>query len=141
MTEAVKDAERLVRVYRKIREAKEAATSAYKKRDGELKAQLDTMERLLLDLMNEQEITGLRTAAGSVSKQIKERFWSTDWDEFKKFIREHDALDLYEHRIAQKNMSDFLKEHPTDIPPGLQIDRRYAVVVTKPRGTGGDEDE
>ena len=76
----------------------------------------------------------IRTAGSStVTKQIKTRYWSTDWDSFKTFVKENDALDLFEQRIAQKNMNQFLKENPTKIPVGLQTDRRYAVLVVKPR--------
>jgi len=134
MTDVAKDANRLVGVYRRVRDAREAASSAWRKQDEEFKVQLDLLEQELLKLMKEQNTDGLRTENGTVSKTIKEKFWSTDWASFGKWVLHHgaDALDLYEHRIAQRNMAEFISKNPTDIPPGLQIDRRYAVVVRKP---------
>lgn len=127
------DAARLTRVYRKIRDAIADNDAAHAKRDAELREQLRTVELSLLNIMNLTNNFNLQNEHGSVTRTVKERFWSTDWDEFKKFVKQHDALDLYEHRIAQKNMAEFLKANPDKIPAGLQVDRRYAVRVVKPR--------
>lgn len=131
-----KDAERLVRIYRKIRAAREEATSAYNKKDAELKDQLDQVAKLLLALMDENQTTGLKTGEGTVSKVIKNKYWNVDWPAFNDFVREHNLLDLYEHRIAQKNMAEYLQANPDVAVPGLQMDRRYDVLVRKPTAKG-----
>lgn len=127
------DAASLTRIYRKIRDRKAELSAEFKKQEAELDEELKQVERLLLDIMNQTGATGLKNEYGSVNKVIKERFWSTDWDEFKRFAKQHDALDLFEQRIAQKNMAAFVKQNPTLIPAGLQVDRKYAVHVVKPR--------
>ena len=48
------------------------------------------------------------------------------------FIKEHDAIDLLEKRIAQTNMATFLEENPGVYPPGLNSVTEYAISVRKP---------
>jgi len=127
------DASRLTRIYRKIRDKKEEASAAFKKQDDLYKDQLDQVGKLMLDLMEATGSDGLKTEFGTVSKVVKQRFWSTDWDDFKTFVKENDALDLFEQRVAQKNMAEWIAKHPDKLPLSLQIDRRYSVLVVKPR--------
>lgn len=127
------DAAKLTKIYRRIRDAREDLAAEYKKRDQELKDQLRQVELLLLAEIERTGGNGLKNEHGTVSRKISERFWSTDWDSFKRFAIAHNALDLFEQRIAQKNMAAFLAENPGKIPEGLQVDRRYAVHVVKPR--------
>jgi hypothetical protein len=47
-------------------------------------------------------------------------------------VLEHDALELFEQRIAQKNMALFLEENPGKVPAGLSSLTENTVTVTKP---------
>ncbi|MHB0978445.1 MAG: hypothetical protein ACYC1K_03550 [Minisyncoccota bacterium] len=133
-TEAPKyDAAKLTRIYRKIRDAKATAAAEYKKQEDALNAQLEQVSDLLLAMMSDAGTEGFKTEFGSVSRVVKQRFWSTDWDAFKTFVKDNDALDLFENRIAQKNMAQWILEHDDVVPPSLQIDRKYSVLVVKPR--------
>lgn len=127
-----RNAERLVRIYRKIRETREKNTSEYNKKDEELKAQLDAVAKLLIDLMDEDKLTGMNTTEGTVTKVIKNKYWNVDWPAFNQYVKEHDLFDLFEKRIAQKNMAEYLASNPEAAVPGLQMDRRYDVLVRKP---------
>jgi hypothetical protein len=62
----------------------------------------------------------------------KTRYTTNDWDSFKTFVIEHDALDLFEKRIHQTNMVSFLDENPGVVPPGLNSMTEYEVSVRKP---------
>jgi hypothetical protein len=62
----------------------------------------------------------------------KTRYYTQDWDSFKKFVIEHDVVDLLEKRIAQTNMSKFLEENPTLVPPGLNSNTEFDISVRKP---------
>ena len=62
----------------------------------------------------------------------KTRYTTQDWGSFKDFIIQHDAVDLLERRIAQRNMAQFLEENPTLVPPGLNSDTVYQISVRKP---------
>jgi hypothetical protein len=62
---------------------------------------------------------------------VKKRYWTNDWHSFYAFLKEHEALELLEKRVAQTNMSTFLEENPDLHPPGLNVDSRYSVVVRR----------
>jgi hypothetical protein len=47
-------------------------------------------------------------------------------------MKENDALDLLEKRIAQTNMATFLQDNPTLVPPGLNSNSEYEISVRKP---------
>jgi hypothetical protein len=63
---------------------------------------------------------------------VKTRYNTQDWDSFKRFIIENEAVDLLEKRIAQSNMAQFLTENPGLVPPGLNTSSEYDVSVRKP---------
>ena len=74
----------------------------------------------------------VRTDFGTVTMQLKTRYTSQDWDSFKTFMMQNDALDLVERRISQLNMAKFLEENPGLVPPGLNADSEYTITVKKP---------
>jgi len=82
--------------------------------------------------MRDTGVKSLRTDHGTVSLMEKTRFYTTDWDSFKKFMVEQDALDLLEKRISQTNMKLFLEENPGAVPPGLNSDTEFDISVRKP---------
>ena len=120
-------ANQLVKVYIKIRDKRAELT----KQIEELEAQQDEIEAKLLDICKETGAESLRTEFGTVSRKLSKRYWTSDWGSFYKFLKEHDATELLEKRIAQSNMSSFLEENPDLLPPGLQVDSRYTAVVRR----------
>jgi hypothetical protein len=126
-------ADKLVKAYVKIRDKRRELASEFEKQDAELQESLDMIERHLLDLFKETGVESLRTEFGTVSRRVAKRYWTNDWHSFYEFLKAHGAVELLEKRIAQTNMSVFLEENPELLPPGLQIDKRYAVTVTRKR--------
>ena len=124
--------EELVSAYRKVRDTIKAKEEAHEAEIASLKEGLDTISQGLLDFCNEQNLDSVRTPMGTVSRRVSTRYWTTDWDATYKFIMEHEAPYLLEKRIQNNNMAQFLAENPDDLPPGLQIDRKYTVQVRKP---------
>jgi len=121
------NADRLTKIYVKIREARRELA----KKDKELEEQLDMVARELLEICREQGAATIRTAHGTISRRTSKRYWPTDWDAFYKFIKEHDALPLLFQRINTNNMDQFLEENPELHPPGLNADVTQTVVITK----------
>ena len=120
-------ANRLVKIYLKIRD-KRAELS---KQDSELEEQQNIIEAELLAICKETGADGLRTEFGTVSRSVKKRFWTSDWSSFYDFVKEHNALELLEKRVAQSNMATFIEENPDAVPPGLQVDSRYTAVIRR----------
>jgi GR25 family glycosyltransferase involved in LPS biosynthesis len=121
------NADRLTKIYVKIREARRDLA----KKDKELEDQLNLVAQQLLEICREQGAATIRTEHGTVSRRSNKRFWPTDWDAFYKFIKEHDAMSLLFQRINTSNMEQFLEENPDLQPPGLNADVTQTVVITK----------
>ena len=132
MAEQAQTLEEMVAIYIKIRNAIRDKEEQHEAEINKIKEQLDLVSGTILDICNEQNVDSLRTPAGTVSRRISTRYWTTDWDSFKEFATEHNALDLFEKRISQGNMRQFLEENPDLYPAGLQADRKYVIQVRKP---------
>ena len=132
MEELAIPADRLVAVYRRIRAAIEEREEAHTQEINTLKEKLEMVSDKLLKICNEQNLDSLRTPEGTVTRRVKSRYWTTDWEQMYKFIKENDAPFLLEQRVHNGNMKQFLEENPDQHPAGLQVDSKYAITVRKP---------
>lgn len=124
--------EKLVAAYRKIRAAIAEEEEAFEAKVADLKEKLEVVSKELLDFCNDQNIDSIRTPAGTLSRRVQSRYWTTDWDQMYKFIEEHNAPFLLEKRLHNGNVKQFLEENPDVLPVGLQVDNKYVVHVRKP---------
>jgi hypothetical protein len=122
----------LVAAYRNLRAAITAETEAYDAKVASLKEKLDLVSAELLNVCNEQNIDSLRTPAGTVSRRVQTRYWTTDWEQMYKFVVENDVPFILEKRIHNVNMKQLLEENPDVLPAGLQVDNKYVIHVRKP---------
>jgi uncharacterized protein YutE (UPF0331/DUF86 family) len=129
-----KSVEEMVAAYRKIREAISEKEEAHKADVSGLREQLDIVSDALLGVCNSLQADSLRTAAGTVSRRVNTRYWTTDWERMYEFIRENDVPFLLEQRIHNGNMKQFLDENPDSLPIGLQANRKFVIQVRKPTG-------
>ena len=125
-------ADKLVKVYRKIRDVINEKEEAHKAEIGGLKEQLDAVAAKLLEICNTQNLDSLRTPEGTVTRRAVTRYWTNDWESMYQFIKEQDAPFLLEQRIHNGTMKQFLEENPDTLPIGLNADTKYAVTVRKP---------
>ena len=132
MSETAIPLDKLAKVYRRIRDEIAVLTKDYDTKVEQLKATQDEIKAEMRDQMKALGVTSVNTPQGTVVMSVKTRYSTSDWDSFKKFVVEHDALDLYEKRIAQTNMKQFLKENPGSVPPGLNSSAEYDISVRKP---------
>lgn len=124
--------EDMVFAYRKIRDAIKDKEDQHKEEIADLKEQLDVVAGALLDICNNLDVDSLRTEAGTVSRRVNTRYWTSDWDAMYRFIKDQDAPFLLEQRIHNSNMKQFLADNPGLLPVGLQADSKYIVQVRKP---------
>ena len=120
-------AEKLVKVYLKMRAAKADLEAQVKKID----AQMDQVKAGLLDYLKVQNLETVRTGEGLFYRSVKKRFTTNNWEAMGKFVLEHQVPELYEKRLHQGNMQTFLEEHPDLLPPGLNVDSEYQITVRK----------
>jgi hypothetical protein len=133
MTEVDSNLEELVKIYLTIRTERERIESDWKRHDDELMQEMKLLEQSMLTVCNDTNASSIRTESGTVIRSLKERFTTNDWDNFKKFILENQAVDLLERRIHQGNFKEFIAEHKDEgLPPGVNVMREFTIVVRKP---------
>jgi hypothetical protein len=124
-------ADKLVSTYIKIRDAKDTLVREHEQALKSLTEQMEIIEQELLELCKSTGQDGGRTQYGTFTRTVKERYWTNDWDSMYRFIKEHDAPELLERRIAQGNFKEFLKDNPDKLPEGLNVDSRYSITVRR----------
>ena len=123
----------LVNVYLTIRNEREKLKASWEVKDGELEQDMKSLEQSMLTICNDTNASSIRTENGTVIRSLKERFTTNDWDNFKKFVLDNEAIDLLERRIHQGNFKEFMAEHKDDgLPPGVNVMREFTIVVRKP---------
>lgn len=120
-------ADQLAKVYVKIRDRRREL----EKQAAELKEQEAALQSELLEICKQQGAQTIRTEYGTVSKRTTKNYWTSDWESFTNFIKEHDAFSLLQQRINSTNMAQFLEENPDLLPPGLNAEVTQTVVITK----------
>lgn len=124
--------DKLARVYRKIYAKVQDLTKEYESKIEELKAQQDEIKNAMKDQMMALGTNSVKTNEGTIILAQKVRYYTDDWDSFKQFVVDNDALDLFERRISQKNMALFLEDNPGLVPAGLSSLSEVSVTVRKP---------
>ena len=130
------DTEELVSDYLEIRKLRESLKARYEAEDEQFKDAMAEIEAAMLSICNESNMNGVRTTNGTVIRQIKERYFCTDWDNFKKFVEQEGSIDLLERRIHQRNFKEFMTERAGEgLPPGVNALREFDIVVRKASST------
>jgi len=122
---------KLSSIYLKIRDARSALKAQYEEEDKQLEAQMDVIEAKLLDICKATDADSIKTQAGTVMRRVATRYWTNDWDSMYEFVKENDAYGLFEKRISQTNMKQFLEENPDKFPKGMLLDSAYKITVRR----------
>ena len=88
----------LVTTYLAIRREREKLAKKYEQEDSVFKDQLNRLEEAMLTTCNDIGAETLRTENGTIVKTLKENYVCGDWDNFKKYVLENQALELLQQR-------------------------------------------
>tara|TARA_R110000822_G_scaffold117332_4_gene249473 strand:- start:119 stop:526 length:408 start_codon:yes stop_codon:yes gene_type:complete len=125
--------DKLVDVYLTIRTERDNIARQYELQDNVLKDQLEKLEHEMLQRCNDMGADSIRTGSGTIIKNLRESYVCGDWDNFKKYILENQALELLQQRISQANFKEFLSTREEEgMPPGISTMREYKITVRKP---------
>jgi len=127
------DAGKLATVYIKMRTKRAELKAAYEEQDDAIKEQMESIEAEMLEKCKKENADSIKTPFGTIIRSVKTRVWPADWDAFNKYVIEHKAPELFEKRVHQTNIVQWMEENPDDPPPGLNIDRKYECSVRKAR--------
>ena len=131
MSEDKKLAEKLTRVYLKIRDKKAQLSAEFKKQEDDLNQQLDQVKAALLNYCKEQGLESVKTSEGIFYRSVKTRYWTSDWEAMHQFGMEHNVPGFLEKRLNQTNVRTFLEDNPETVPKGLNVDSEYIISVRK----------
>jgi hypothetical protein len=123
--------EKLVKIYLKMRGKHDELLQQFKQQEEALKDQMTKIKGALLDHCKEHNVESVRTTEGLFFRTTKQSYWTNDWESMGKFIIEHQAPELFEKRLHQGNVKQFLEEHPELLPPGLNVESQYSVTVRR----------
>ena len=134
MTEPTDDlAPKLVSTFIKIRSKREELSKEYEGKDQELKEQQDLIKREMLELCKYIGADSIRTPAGTITRTVKKRYFTSDWESLYEFIKEHDCPDIFEKRIHQGNLIKLTEDDPNLLPKGVSLNSEYAVTIRRSR--------
>jgi hypothetical protein len=124
--------EQVVDAYLAIRSEREKILREYEAKDAALKLDMAKIEAALLEVCNEINADSIKTTNGTVMRKLNERFYCSDWDNFRKYVLENEAIELLERRIAQGNFKQHMADREGDgLPPGVTVMRQYGITVRK----------
>lgn len=121
----------LVKAYLKMREARSVLSAKYEEEDKKIKDQMEVVENFLLETCKRAGGNVSIPGVGVVIRGVSTRYWTSDWEAMHNFVKENNAIDLLERRVAQRAMGDFLKSNPDKMPKGMNVESKYTVTVRR----------
>lgn len=122
----------LVKAYISIRNERGKLAKEYEAKDLVLKEKLQRLEQAMLSACNDIDADSIKTNSGVIIRSLKENYVCGDWDNFKKFILENNALELLQQRISQTNFKEFINSRKDEgLPPGISTMREFNITVRK----------
>jgi len=124
-------ADQLAEVYIKIRDKRDELQRQFDEEYKKLEEQLSLIASEMLELCKENNADSIKTPAGTIMRRVDTRFWTSDWESMYEFVKENDAYGLFEKRLHQGNMKQYLEENPDRLPKGLMSDSKYKITVRR----------
>ena len=131
MEESSLSAEKLTKTYIRIREERASLSASYKEKDTALVNQLDVVRQGLLNYCEKHGVESVKTSEGLFYRTTKTKYWTSDWESMHKFILQHEVPELFDKRLNQSNLKEFLEDNPDVYPEGLNKDTEYVITVRK----------
>ena len=131
MEESSLSAEKLTKAYIRIREERASLSASFKEKDTALVNQLDVVRQGLLNYCEKHGVESVKTSEGLFYRTTKTKYWTSDWESMHKFILQHEVPELFDKRLNQSNLKEFLEDNPDVYPEGLNKDTEYVITVRK----------
>lgn len=124
--------EKLTRVFIKIRDRRSELKAEFDAEDNKLKDQQEKIKAALLDFCKDNNVESVKTNAGTFFRTVKTRYWTNDWDAMNAFIKENDTPEMYEKRLNQTAVKQFIEEElDGEAPDFINVTSEYQVSVRK----------
>lgn len=120
----------MIENYVKLRDRKKAVEDRHKTEIAPFKQAMDQLEGYLLEAMNQTGLDSMKSPHGTAFKSQRTSAVVRDWQATLGFIREHDAWDLLEARVAKTAAFNIIKETEQPIP-GVETSAEVVVNVRR----------
>ena len=127
------DTARLVKVYIKMRDAKEEIAKRHKEELADIVSKMDRIETELLKAALEQNVDGFKTEFGTASLVESLKCSCSDWAAFTDFLKDKDPLDFMEKKLRTSAIKEYMEASEGQLPPGVSVFKENTIRVTRPR--------
>lgn len=125
------DIDKAVLAFRTLRDQITKSNKQASTFESEMKELQQMIGNWLLQLSNEQNVNSFKTQSGTAYRQLKVRASAANWDKFVEWASQNDAADALFKRINTGFVKAFQEDNNGEVPPYLNVDREYEIVVRK----------
>lgn len=125
------DVDKMVRVYIKMRDAKEALVAKHKEELKVIEDQMAVIETEFKKMSLENKVSSFKTNHGTATIVENLKASCSDWEIFGEFIRENDPLMFLDKRVKLAGIKDFMDAHEGALPPGVSIYKELGLRITR----------
>jgi len=117
--------------YRKIETAQEKLKAEYDVKNGKYEKARRQLEVIMLQLLQDQGVTHMKVPGLGLAKQVdKRRFGCADWSLFYPWVTANDRPDLFQKRLLDSAMEQYL-EDTGGLPPACKVETTRTITVLK----------
>ena len=117
MSEALKHA---VKKYIALRNEKKRIKDRHAEELRPLNDAMIKLEAAVQKFLQSQGVDSAKTPVGTAYLSRTSRAKVTDWPVLRDFVKEHDLLDILEHRVSKDAIEEYA-ESTGELPPGVDI--------------------
>lgn len=125
------DIDRMIKVYIRMRDAKEDMQERHKQELKVIEDQMAVIELEFKRLSLENKVSSFKTDHGTATIVENMKASCNDWNVFGEFVRKDDPLIFLDKRVKLAGIKDFMDMHDGLLPPGISIFRELSLRVTR----------
>lgn len=124
--------EAVISRYIALRDTRSTLKKAYDAKDGPYIKAMNGIEAWLLAQCNALGTTGFSVKGiGTATKGKTMNVSCKDWIAFEAFAKEQNQLAMFERRIARSVLAAYMKNHNSEIPPGLDVMFEQTMTISR----------
>lgn len=127
----------VVSAYVMLRDQRRAIEAETKSRIAAIADRMDKLEAWIRQQAEAQGVTSFRTPSGTAFLQTVDFASVGDWDAVLKHVRDNQAFDLLERRVAKTAVRAHIDANGAP-PPGVNYGQRIEISVRKPSAKAED---
>ena len=109
----------------------DALKAEYDAKNGKFVKAMQQLEIVMLKILDEQQVTHMKVDGIGLAKVVdKRRFGCADWSLFYPWVVANDRPDLFQKRLLDSAMEQFLEETGS-LPPACKLETTRTVTVLK----------